>query len=288
MRVQSGFAHSAMQFGISTHLYHGTRLERDHLVEIAAHGFDAIELFATRTHFDYHDDTSIARLAAWLDETGLRLHSIHAPITTGMAGGVWGPAFSNATKAQDARRLAVRETEASLAVARRIPVSCLVVHLGVPRERAAPGDNDLDAARQSFEEIHEAAAPLGVRVAAEVIPNDLSTAAALVALLEDELDLGHAGVCLDYGHAFLMGDVVEAIEAVSGHLIATHVHDNRGLSDDHLVPFEGAIDWAAALIATQKVGYDGTLLLELAGAGSPRTVLENAQRARARFEQMLT
>lgn len=277
-----------MQFGISTHLYHGTRLERDHLVEIAAHGFEAIELFATRTHIDYHDEASVARLAEWLDATGLRLHSIHAPITTGTAGGVWGPAFSNAAKTQDARRLAVREAEASLAVARRIPVSFLVVHLGVPRERATPGDNDLDAARHSLEEIHEVAAPLGVRVAVEVIPNDLSTAPALVNLLEDELDLSHAGVCLDYGHAFLMGDLVDAIELVSGHLVTTHVHDNHGHSDDHLAPFEGAIDWAAALMATQKVGYDGTLLFELAGADDPRGVLEKAQKARARFERLLT
>ena len=44
-----------MRFGISTHLFHSERLERDHLVEIAAHGFDSLELFATRSHFDYRD-----------------------------------------------------------------------------------------------------------------------------------------------------------------------------------------------------------------------------------------
>ena len=44
---------------------------------------------------------------------------------------------------------------------------------------------------------------------------------------------------------------------MSEHLIATHVHDNRGRTDDHLVPFEGTIDWPAALTAVQKVGYDG-------------------------------
>ena len=40
-----------MQFGVSTHLYHDARLDRDHLVEIAAHGFNAVEIFATRTHW---------------------------------------------------------------------------------------------------------------------------------------------------------------------------------------------------------------------------------------------
>ena len=36
-----------------------------------------------------------------------------------------------------------------------------------------------------------------------------------------------------------MGDLVDAIETVSGHLITTHVHDNRGKLDDHLAPFDG-------------------------------------------------
>ena len=51
-----------MHFGISTHLYHDQRLERGHLAQIAAHGFEAIELFATRSHFDYHDPAAIAEL----------------------------------------------------------------------------------------------------------------------------------------------------------------------------------------------------------------------------------
>ena len=68
------------QFGISTHLYHGHRLSRDHLLEIAAHGFEAVEVFATRTHFDYHNVAAIADLQQWLAEAGLALHGVHAPI----------------------------------------------------------------------------------------------------------------------------------------------------------------------------------------------------------------
>ena len=59
-----------MTFGISTHLYHGARLDRDHLVEIAAHGFETVEIFATRTHFDYHDDRAIAEIADHLPTPG--------------------------------------------------------------------------------------------------------------------------------------------------------------------------------------------------------------------------
>jgi sugar phosphate isomerase/epimerase len=55
-----------MQFGISTHLFHTERLTRDHLAQIADHGFEAVEVFATRSHFDYRDPAAIAQLATWL------------------------------------------------------------------------------------------------------------------------------------------------------------------------------------------------------------------------------
>ena len=53
----------------------------------------------------------------------------------------------------------------------------------------------------------------------------------------------------------------------SEHLIATHVHDNRGRSDDHLLPFDGTIDWAGTLLAVQKIGYDGPFMFESRAAG---------------------
>jgi sugar phosphate isomerase/epimerase len=276
-----------MRFGISTHLYHGRRLERDHLAQIASHGFEAIELFATRTHFDYHDPAAIDALAGWLSETGLTLNSIHAPIATGVRDGKWGEGYSNAVADNVRRQAAVREAEAALQIARRIPFDALVVHLGTPTAKSAPGDNNRAAGFRSAEEICRLAEPLGVRVALEVIPNDLSSAASLVTLLERDLESPTAGICMDFGHAHLMGDVADAVETAAEHLIATHVHDNRGREDDHLAPYLGSINWDMALMTMQKIGYDGTFLMELADTGAPATVLEQAQRARERFERTL-
>ena len=123
------------------------------------------------------------------------------------------------------------------------------------------------------------AAPLGVRVAVEVIPNELSRAGSLVALHRGRARAAGVGICLDFGHAQLDGDVVDAIETVSEHLVATHVHDNRGRIDDHLLPFDGTIDWPAALIAVQKVGYEGPLVFEV---GQPRADEGDSAEARAR------
>lgn len=277
-----------MQFGISTHLFHDRRLERAHLAEIAGAGFESIELFATRSHFDYRDPAAVDALAEWLAGTRLRLHSVHAPITEHFgAGDRWTATYSNAVGDAARRQAAVQETEAALQIARTIPFPLLVVHLGTPDSKNNPADNQRGAAVRSAQDICRIAAPLGVRVAFEVIPNAISTPAALTGMLEADLDAENAGVCLDFGHAFLGGDVPDAIETVAEHLVATHVHDNHRRTDDHLAPYRGRIDWDSALMSMQKIGYEGTYMMELAGTGDATAVLEDARRARQRFEQAM-
>ena len=275
-----------MRFGISTHLYHDQRLALEHLAEIASYGFEAVEIFATRSHFDYHDLAAIDQLAGWLGQTGLVLHGVHAPITDRLSpAGEWGAAISNAVSDNARREAAVREADAALAIVKRIPANVLVVHLGTPTVQG--GENNRSAAFRSAAEICRLAQAAGVQAALEVIPNDLSDAQSLVTLIERDLEGLNAGICLDFGHAFLMGDVADTIEAVAEHLVTTHVHDNDGRKDDHQVPFDGRINWEMALMTMQKVGYDGTYLMELANLSSPAEVLRKAQAARKRFEKLL-
>ena len=256
-------------------------------MDIAAHGFETVEVFATRSHFDYRDAEALRQLAEWLADTRLELHSVHAPIVDAIRDGKWVGSFSNASGDEARRRQAVDETRAALEVARVVPFRYLVLHLGMPAAEKVPaGDNQPGAARRSVEDIVEAASAVNVKVAVEVIPNALSTPAALCRLIEEDLEDLDVGICLDYGHANLLGDVAEAIETISGHLVTTHVHDNGGRRDDHLVPFSGRINWDVAIMSTQKVGYDGVLMLEVADAGDPIQVLKKAASARERLEKL--
>ena len=275
------------RFGVSTHLFHEHRLDREHLVHVAAHGFEAIELFATRSHFDYRSEDAIVKLRDWLSDTRLELHSVHAPAFEGYRNGRWVGSFSNASSDEGRRQAALSEADAALAIARHIPFRHLVVHLGMPVvEGMPPGENQRDAARRSVETLVEMAARVHVQVALEVIPNPLSSATTLCHLIEEELEGVNVGVCLDYGHAHLMGDVGEASESLSGHLWTTHVHDNAGARDDHLVPYAGTIDWDAAMMGTQKIGYDGILMLEVGDTGNAVDVLKRSVKARERLEKM--
>jgi sugar phosphate isomerase/epimerase len=279
---------SSARFGLSTHLFHDVRLDREHLVEVAAHGFDCVEVFATRTHFDYHDSVAVRSLAEWLDDTRLTLNSVHAPICASLVNGEWGGMFSNAMSDEGHRRHAVAEASAALALAQTVPYRYLVVHLGVPDvQKPAASDNNREAARRSVEDLSEMAQKVNVKLALEVIPNSLSSVESLVSFIERDLEGADVGICMDVGHAFLMGDLADAIEAGAEHVVATHLHDNKRKSDDHLTPGDGAIDWPATLMSLQKIGYEGAWMFEVANTSSPAQVLKKMERARRRFEELL-
>jgi sugar phosphate isomerase/epimerase len=259
---------------MSTRLFLGERLDELHIRQIAAHGFKAIEAVACRSHFDYRNATAVARLGAWLSDADVALHSVHAPVDASLASGD-----------ETVRARAVDEVAAALEVARTVPYQYLVLQLGSPAAAAGAGDNQPAAARRSLERIVETAAGVHVGVAVEVIDNKLSSPAALVRLIEEDLDELDFGICLDYGHAHALGDLAESIEAVAGHLFTTHVHDNRGRGDDHLPPYDGSIDWDAAMMETQKIGYEGRLVLEVTARGNPADTLSRCAAACERLLQ---
>jgi len=241
------------QFGVSTRLYDRVRLKREHLLEIAAHGFEAVEIVAARTHVDYHNPAVVADLQQWLAEARLELPSLYVPLGA--------------------------DVEQALFVARRIPLKVLVVEAGPSREFA-----------RVVERVAALASPLGVTVA--VNSAGWSPAGSLVHFVESgPLDPAtsavRVGICLDFGAAQMQGDVAEIIEVVSEHLVATHVHDCAGRRDDHLIPFDGAIDWPGALTELQNIGHEGALILDVAARGTTKETLARARRARERMESFL-
>ncbi|MEX2270668.1 MAG: sugar phosphate isomerase/epimerase [Vicinamibacterales bacterium] len=293
-----------MKFGISTHLFHDERLSEAHLAAVKRHGFDRVEIFATKTHVDYASDSVAESVRTWLANTGLTAHSIHAPLTNAFKKGEWGQVWSTAAADSGRRQTAVAESQRAMSFAAAIGARLVVAHLGVPDGMQTPGpDNDPGALSRSLSTLAADARSHGLTLALEVIPNRLSTPEALVERLETASDsseeadeiVGH-GVCLDVGHAHLMtgtgktgdGGAIDAAETLGGHLVTTHIHDNAGKRDDHLVPFEGTINWSALVMAMEKVGYDGVWMFEIAlpnGADRDRT-LAKAAAARGRLEKL--
>jgi sugar phosphate isomerase/epimerase len=151
-----------------------------------------------------------------------------------------------------------------LEIAETIPVRYLIQHLGV--SGAEHDMRRVDAAFTSLEELRLFAKQRGVEILLENIPNEFSSATALNRFNDQtHLDLNY---CFDIGHANLLGDIEAEYNLMRTRIRSTHLHDNDGKEDKHLVPLAGAdtggnIDWTAAmrLLASRREQYP--LLLEL-------------------------
>jgi sugar phosphate isomerase/epimerase len=180
----------------------------------------------------------------------------------------------------------VEETAAAVRAAYRLGAPLVVLHPGTPTAQQPPAkDNRTDAFVRSVEELHGVAEPLGVRLALEVIPNRLGDAQSLVDLLEGALDLERLGLCVDTGHANILGDASEAVEIAGGYVIATHLHDNDGAPTRTRCPSPGH-RLAGVADGLRKIGYEGTGVRAV--GAEPRLVLERAAQARRRIEELLT
>jgi Sugar phosphate isomerases/epimerases len=107
--------------------------------------------------------------------------------------------------------------------------------------------------------------PSGIRLAIENLdrPSELHSLASLKALIKLLAD-DRVGICLDTGHLHLASDdMAVEIEKYGDKIIATHIADNHGEKDEHLMPFFGTIDWHATMRALKNAGYKGYLTYEV-------------------------
>lgn len=240
----------ATQRVLSTYLFANRKLTPALLTEIAGAKFSAIELFCSHSHFDYRSAVDVRELGSALSGNSLALHSVHSP--TGrdfLPGRESGVPLSICAQERVRRLDAVDEIKRAIDVADQIPFSFLVQHLGASRETL--DDRKKDAAFSSLEHLVVFAKQRGVTIALENTVNEMGSPANLRAFIE-ETRLGGLRLCFDIGHANVDEGPAEervsrSFEAMREHVATTHIHDNHGDKDEHLLPYEGAIDWKAAL-----------------------------------------
>jgi sugar phosphate isomerase/epimerase len=272
-----------MNYGLSTSLFAGERLNSHILDKILAAGLRDFEIMAARQHLDYHDPNQLRDVAQWFNDHAVTLHSLHAPIFTdwnwGRSGGLL---ISVAYLERRARIASMDEIKRAIAVAEFLPFRYLVLHLGLPNE-----EYDLskfDAAFTSIEHLNIFAKERGIQILLENIPGELSTPEHLQSFLHyTRLDLK---VCFDTGHAHMAGGVQSAFRTLHERIAAMHVHDNHGEKDEHLLPFEGDIDWAQTIRDIRSAGGQFPIFFELSSERNEPDVLARLPEVRDRFEDV--
>ena len=71
------------------------------------------------------------------------------------------------------------------------------------------------------------------------------------------------GFCLDTGHLLLLGkDIKDAMIQLGDRIEAFHIHDNDGITDQHLAPYMGVMDWERFMQGLEAIQYRKTLSFE--------------------------
>jgi sugar phosphate isomerase/epimerase len=264
------------------------------LGQIAEAGFEAVEIFGTRGHFDYTTKTEVLAIASALSQHGLAMASLHAPTSRDLSAMREGGAPLSICEVERVRRIeAMDELKRVIDVAEDLPFSRLILHMGGARETADPRKRD--AAFSSLEHLVLHAHHVGVTIAVENTTSEMGDPSYLRSFV-DETRLGGLKFNFDIGHAHLAdGPENERIEKAFSPLrelvVSAHIHDNHGEKDEHLAPYEGTIDWEAAVKTLKGAPEPGLpLTLELKERTGPEAKSATEQLAAAsesldRFER---
>lgn len=272
---------------LSTYLFVNHKLTSTLVGEVARAEISGLELFCSRGHFDYRSAEEARELASWLGGHNLTLNSIHAPTTRDFnTRRESGTPLSISDSERGRRQEAVDEIKRAIDLVEYVPFRYCIQH--VARIRDVSDQRLWDATFSSLEHLSIFAKQRGVTLALENTPGEMATPTNIKNFLE-ETRLNNIRICFDVGHANLDGSVATDIEVVRDLLATTHVHDNAGDRDDHLLPYEGTIDWKATLAAL-PAGVPLVLELKEPASAVPgttelRVFTEMLQKARGVFEK---
>lgn len=232
-------------------------------------GFDAVDLNisdAGKNFFRLADDDWIDWIAQIKDlsqEIDLPITQAHAPFYNAIEpesskAAIWEPLIKRAIEA-----------------AGILQIPWIVMHPGTYPDDTYDFKESKRRNYDYFMPYLEEAAKYGIGIAIENMADDIrrtylrpsavycSTHVELVDLV-DSFQVDNVGICWDFGHAHLMGlDQREALRYIGERLKATHIADNSGMRDDHIMPFQGTIDWRRILPVLGEIGYRGDLTYEI-------------------------
>jgi len=280
---------------LSTYLFVSKKLTPEILTQIASAGFQSVEIFATRSHFDYATRQEVRTVAQALADHRLQLASLHAPTSRDLSLNREGATPLSICEVERVRRVeAMDELKRVLDVADDLPFPRMVLHMGSSRETADPRKRD--AAFSFLEHLTLHARHAGVTICVENTTNEMGDPAYLRAFVE-ETRLTTLRFNFDIGHAHLAegpedARIAKGFEPLRDLIVSAHIHDNHGEKDEHLPPYEGTIAWPAALalLKSAPAGPDHPLTLELKEKTGPEAPslsdqLDAARKSLARLEE---
>jgi sugar phosphate isomerase/epimerase len=252
--------------------------------QIVHGGFNMVEVCSSPAHLDYHDMKAVGDAAEMLDRLGIEPYSFHAPFDKNIDITSPDPALREHSR---------NEILTAAKAASLLSVRFFVIHPGPeksidihPEERLTRLQN----AASVLDSVAEFCEEHGISIALEnMLPHLIFGNMHDMLWILGAIKKMKIGTCLDTGHAYLSGNLSRTMYKLSGHLHIVHANDTAGKYDDHLPPGEGVIQWNNILSSLGKSGFQGTIILELAGTNNMDTsgLLYAARSARRRLREMM-
>lgn len=217
---------------------------------IADAGFEAISLGWTPSHIDYVSAKGQRKILQLADKAGLLIESIHAPWKTelGVLDERW-------------RKHEINSNIVAITAAGDMGIEFVIIHAGWGDADEHIKQARTDATLKSMNQLSECAVENNVKLAVENLQG--KTSRELSERILQEFPEEHIGFCHDTGHEHCSLDCFKALESMGNRLFCTHVHDDTGHSkDEHILPYEGTIDWDLYVSIMNKLDYSGSLLIE--------------------------
>ena len=176
---------------------------------------------------------------------------------------VFGPYTDLNCPVPEARPEMILRQKLALHMTAALGVKTITIHVGNETHYPEyPLEEQFDCVRRSLDELLPLAEQLGVVICIENIWYKINTPERLL-VLKKQFPTDALGFCYDAGHANLMargrdfpdsnpykawnGDTPvwedHALEKMLPHVVNCHLHDNRGVRDDHRIPGYGTVDW---------------------------------------------
>jgi len=262
--------------GLSTGCFYRTSLF-DCLEAIRAAGFGRIEVCSFPAHLDYRDPPAVRAAARRIEQLGLEPYSFHAP---------YGDEIDISAPDHPQREQAFQELKTAAEAAAQLKVRYFVIHPGPEISTPLPDAERLQRLNHAADNLNRLARHchrIKVELLLEnMLPHLIFGDTREMLWILGAMESLRAGICLDTGHAFCSGDLYRVMHKLSGHLRMIHANDNFGDRDDHLPPGRGKIDWKRLLQDLHRAGFQGTIILELAGdpRKEPPEILRGARQGR--------
>ncbi|THK36739.1 sugar phosphate isomerase/epimerase [Ensifer sp. MPMI2T] len=237
------------------------------------------------THINWNPDSGSSYMLADAEieftrrivaEAGLKTHSVHASNGVNSVSELAhaGPApFAQETRKNILshhdwqRQSGVELLKKRIDLAAALGAPNVVLHVDITDDTFRSDENEnlfFEPLFRSFDDVEAYCVGRKVQIAVEtLVKANAENYLKLYARLFSRYSSDFVGVCYDSGHWELIEPgKLSVLEHHGDRLIATHIHDNFGAKDDHLLPFDGRLDWDAITKAIAATGYRTPLNFE--------------------------